>query len=59
MGLELVKEFDNLAENFYGNFADDFNEYTESEIYIGFIGADVREEVELVLEFVSRKKDRI
>jgi HSP20 family molecular chaperone IbpA len=44
MGLELVKEFDNLAQNFYGNFADDFNEYTESDFYLGFVGTDVREE---------------
>jgi HSP20 family molecular chaperone IbpA len=50
MGLELVREFDNLAEKFYGTFADDFNEYTESEIHIGFIGAGVREEVDFVVE---------
>jgi hypothetical protein len=33
-----------LVENFYGNFADDFKGYAESEIYIGFICADVGEE---------------
>jgi hypothetical protein len=44
MGPELVKEFDNLVENFYGNFVDDFKGYAESEIYIGFICADAREE---------------
>jgi HSP20 family molecular chaperone IbpA len=49
-GLELVKEFDNLAEKFYGDFADDFSEYTESEIQVGFIVAGVREEVDFVIE---------
>jgi hypothetical protein len=49
MGPELVKEFDNLVENFYGNFADDFKGYAESEIYIGFICADVSGE-DLVVE---------
>jgi hypothetical protein len=42
-----------LVENFYGNFADDFKGYAESEIYIGFICADVREEEDFVVEFVS------
>jgi hypothetical protein len=50
IGLELVKEFDNLAENFYSNYTDDFNDYTESEIQLGFIVAGVREEVKFVLE---------
>jgi hypothetical protein len=42
MGLELVREFDNLAEKFYGTLANDFNEYTESEIHIGFSSTVVR-----------------
>jgi HSP20 family molecular chaperone IbpA len=39
-----------LAENFYGNFGVDFNEYTDSEIHTDFIGACIREEVNFVLE---------
>ena len=50
MGLEVVREFDNLAEKFYGTFADDFNEYTESEIHVGFRSTVVREEVHFVVE---------
>ena len=50
MGLELVREFDYLVEKFYGNFAYDFNEYTESEIHIGLRSTVVREEVGFVIE---------
>ncbi|MGH9977224.1 MAG: hypothetical protein ACRD8Z_15530, partial [Nitrososphaeraceae archaeon] len=50
MGLELVREFDNLAEKFYSTFADDFNECTESKIHIGLRSTVVREEVDFVVE---------
>ncbi len=47
MGLELVREFDNLTKKFYGIFDDyDLNEWTESsEIYVGIRSEVVREEV--------------
>ena len=47
---ELVRKFDDLAEKLYEDFADDFNDYTESVIHIGFIGAGAREEVNFVVE---------
>ena len=50
MGLELVREFDNLAEKLYGDFVDDFNDYTESEIHIGLRSTVVRKEVGFVIE---------
>ena len=50
MGLELVREFDNLAKKLYSVSDDDLNEWTRSsEIYVG-IGSEVlRQEVKIVL----------
>ena len=46
MGLELVREFDNLTNKFYSIFEDDLNKWTESsEIYVGVRSEIVREEV--------------
>jgi HSP20 family molecular chaperone IbpA len=52
MGLELVREFDNLAKKLYSVFDDDdLNEWTEfSEFYVDIRGEDVREEVNIVLD---------
>ena len=51
MGLELVREFDNLAEKLYSVFDDDLNEWTESsEIYVGLRSEVIREEVQIVLD---------
>jgi hypothetical protein len=51
MGLELVREFDILAEKYYSNFEDDLNDWSESSgIYVGIRSAIVREEVDIVLE---------
>jgi HSP20 family molecular chaperone IbpA len=51
MGLGLVREFDNLAKKFYGNFKDDLNDWSEpSEILCESRSAVVREEVDIVLE---------
>lgn len=52
MGLELVREFDNLTKKFYGIFdTDDLNEWGESsEICVGIRSEVVREEVDIVLD---------
>ena len=45
MGLELVREFDNLTKYFYTTFDVNMNEWTESsEIYVGIRSEVVREE---------------
>src|SRR5919109_340207 len=45
MGLELVKEFDNLTKYFYTSFEEDMNEWTESsEAYVGIRSEVVAEE---------------
>ena len=56
MGLDLVREFDCLAEKLYSVFDDDLSEYTESEIYVGIRSDVVREEVDIVLPFHSVAK---
>lgn len=49
MGLELVREFDNLTKKFNSIFDDDLNEWAESsEIYVGIRSEVVREEVDIV-----------
>ena len=51
MGLELVKEFDNLAKKLYGVFDNDLNEWAvSSEIYVGIRSEAIREEVDIVLD---------
>ena len=51
MGLELVREFDNLTKKFYNIFDDDLNEWSESsETYVGIRSEVVREEVDIVLD---------
>jgi HSP20 family molecular chaperone IbpA len=52
MGLELVREFDNLTKKFYDIFDDDdLNEWGKSsEIYMGIKSEVVREEVDIVLD---------
>ena len=51
MGLELVKEFDNLAKKLYGVFDNDLNEWAVSpEIYVGIRSEVIREEVDIVLD---------
>ena len=52
IGLELVREFDNLTKKFYGIFdKDDLNEWGESsEIYVGIRSEVVREEGDIVLD---------
>lgn len=51
MGLELVREFDNLAEKLYNVFDDDLNEWAESsETYVDIRSEVVREEVDIVLD---------
>jgi HSP20 family molecular chaperone IbpA len=51
MGLEIVREFDNLTKKFYGIFDDDLNEWAKSsEIYVGIRSEAVREEVDIVLD---------
>ena len=50
MGLELVREFDNLTNKFYSIFEVDLNECTESsEIYVS-IRSEVVREVDIVLD---------
>lgn len=45
MGLELVKEFDNLTKYFYTSFEEDLNEWTESsEAYVNIRSEVVAEE---------------
>ena len=51
MGLELVREFDNLARKFYSDFDDDLDEWTDSsEIYVCIKSEVVREEVDIVID---------
>jgi hypothetical protein len=51
MGIELMREFDILAEKFYGNFGDDSNEWSDSsEIYVGFGSEVLRREVNFILD---------
>ena len=51
IGLELVREFDNLTKKFYGIFDDDLNEWAvSSEIYVGIRSEVVREKVGIVLD---------
>ena len=52
MGLEIVREFDNLTKKFYSIFDDEYlNEWGESsEIYLGIRSEFVREEVGVVLD---------
>jgi HSP20 family molecular chaperone IbpA len=46
MGLELVREFDNLSKYFYTTFDEDMNQWTEesSEIYVGIRSEIMTEE---------------
>jgi HSP20 family protein len=49
MGLQLVREFDDLTKKFYGIFDDDADELAEySEIYVGIRSGFVREETDIV-----------
>lgn len=51
MGLELVREFDNLTKKFYNIFDDDLNEWNESsQICVDFRNEIVREEMDIVLD---------
>ena len=50
MGQELIREFDNLTNNFYSIFKDDLNESGEdSELYLGNRSEIVREEINVVM----------
>lgn len=54
MGLELVREFDNLAKNLYSVFDDDLDEWAKSsDIYVGIGSEVVRHEVDIVLDSSS------
>ncbi len=54
MGLELVREFDNLAKNLYSVFDDDLDEWAKSsDIYVGIGSEVVRQEVDIVLDSSS------
>jgi hypothetical protein len=49
MGLELVREFDNLAKKLHSVFDEDLNEWARtSEIYVGIRSEVIREEVYIV-----------
>jgi HSP20 family molecular chaperone IbpA len=51
MGLELVREFDNLTKKFYSIFDDDLNEWNESsQICVSISSEIVREEVDVILD---------
>ena len=50
MGLELVREFDNLTKRLHSDFDNNLDEWIESsEIYVGIRCEVVREEVDIVL----------
>jgi HSP20 family molecular chaperone IbpA len=51
MGLQLVREFDNLTKKFYNDFDDDLDEWEEhSKIYVGIRSEVVSEEMDIVSE---------
>lgn len=51
MGLQLVREFDDLTKKFYGIFDDDLKEWAEySEIYVSIRSEVVSEEMDIVSE---------
>jgi HSP20 family molecular chaperone IbpA len=51
MGLQLVREFDNLTKKFYNDFDDDLDEWEEhSKIYVSIRSEVVSEEMDIVYE---------
>jgi len=51
MGLQLVREFDNLTKKFYNDFDDNLDEWEEySKIYVGIRSDVVSDEMDIVFE---------